>query len=127
MRASASIRIAASGALMALVFAACSRADATAPAPTSGTVQFVLVAPLCSSVIQAQFLIDGTPVGTDTFRVNLSNAHTVSRGFETTPGTHTLSAQSPGGLVPAGYLWPTTIVTVSAGQTVADSLQVYCS
>lgn len=126
MQKSDSMRVAASAAFIALALGACSRADVAAPS-RPGTVQFVLVAPLCSSVIQAQFLIDGVPVGTDTFRVNLAAAHTTSRGFATPPGAHTLSARSPGGFVPAGYLWPTTLVTVSAGQTVADSLSVYCS
>ena len=115
--------IAASAPLLAFAIAACSRAGVTAP---HGTVQFVLVAPLCSSVIPVQFSIDGVRVGADTFRVNVSGPHTTSRGFSAPVGAHTLGAQVTGSFA-GGYVWPAATVTVSAGQTAADSLSFYCS
>ena len=100
---------------MTTAIAACSRADVGAPSGQSGTVQFVLIAPLCSSVIPVQFSIDGVPVGTDTFRVAVPGVHTTSRGFATPAGEVSLGAQVTG-----GYVWPATAGTVGAGQTVTD-------
>ena len=105
--------------LMPLAFIACSRSGVAAP---SGTVQFVLVAPLCSSIIPVQFSIDGVKVGTDTFRVAVPGVHATSRGFPAPAGEHMIGAQVTG-----VYVWPVTTVTVGAGQTVADSLAFYCS
>ena len=108
--------------LMALgvgIVGACHATDAVAP---QTTVHFVIDAPLCSSILPVQFFIDSLQVGTDTFVVGIIPEHTISRGFTTSPGRHTLSA-----LVVAGYVWPDTIVTLPAGEVFIDSLPFYCS
>ena len=86
------------------------------------TVQFVLVAPLCSSVLPVEFFVDARSVGVDTFRVAVSAPHVVSRAFTVSPGVHALSANVLG-----GYVWPPHTVSVPAGTTVSDSLPFYCS
>ena len=101
-----------------LSLAACSD-DAVAP---PATVYFVLDAPLCSSRLPVQFSIDNTPVGTDTFVVNLLPEHTTSAGFEISGGSHTLGAR-----VVNGYIWPDRTVAIAAGEVFLDSLPFYCS
>ncbi len=101
------------------LLAGCSTEESEAP---RATVYFVIDAPLCSSTIPVQFFIDGLIVGTDTFLVHLSPEHTHSRGFPISPGSHSLGAQ-----VLAGYVWPDTIVTLTAGEIFTDSLPFYCS
>ena len=92
-------------------------------APASGArVNYVIDAPLCSSRIPVQFLIDSALVGTDTFVVALTPEHRASRDFTTTAGPHTVSAR-----VPNGYVWPDQTVTLAAGAVFTDSLPFYCS
>lgn len=102
----------------AVGFAAC-RGSATEP---STAVNFVIVAPLCSSVIPVEFTIDSRTVGTDTFRVAVSAPRTVSRNFSVTPGQHFLGAR-----VVDGYAWSPQAVFVASGTVVSDSLPFYCS
>jgi hypothetical protein len=103
---------------MTIAVVACS-ADTVMP---QATVHFVLVAPLCSSRVAVQFSIDSVQVGTDTFVVNLTPAHTTSAGFGTSGGVHTLGAR-----VVNGYVWPDRSVTVTSGESFLDSLPYYCS
>lgn len=104
-------------ALVALV--ACRSSVPTAP---QATVYFALDAPLCSSVLPVQFLIDNALVGTDTFRVNLAPNHTTSAAFPTPAGSHTLGARVVG-----GYVWADTVVMLSAGAVLIRTLPFYCS
>ena len=90
--------------------------------PSLAAVNYVLVAPLCSSIIPVEFTIDRERVGVDTFRVGLANAHTVSRAFILTEGQHTVEAKTT-----SGYVWPVMTVTLARGATVSDSLPFYCS
>lgn len=117
------MRIQFAAALLSIVglgaLAACSSTEA--PQPT-GAVNFVLVAPLCSSVLPVSLSIDGQAVATDTFRVAVSNPHTVSRDFPVTPGRHVLGAHVIG-----GYVWADLTATVTAVATTSDSLPFYCS
>jgi hypothetical protein len=99
--------------------AACS--SSVMPQPPAA-VNFVLVAPLCSSVLPVQLSIDGLIVATDTFRVSVANPHTLSRDFAVTAGPHALSARVIG-----GYVWPSQTMTLIAGATATDSLPFYCS
>jgi hypothetical protein len=103
--------------MVALV--ACRGAEPVAP---RATVYFVLDAPLCSSIIPVQFSVDSLLVGSDTFRVDVSQEHTTSRGFMTSVGQHTLGAR-----VVNGYVWPDKIVTLAAGEVYAYPLPFYCS
>ncbi len=105
--------------LVALAFSGCRGAESVAP---RATVYFMLDAPLCSSIIPVQFSIDHIQVGTDTFVVNLAPEHTMSRGFETSVGQHTLSARAG-----HGYVWPDKSVTLVEGQDFTDTLPFYCS
>lgn len=107
-----------SGLLLVSLLAGCGD-EAAAP---HATVFFMLDAPLCSSAIVARFSIDGVTVGSDTFRVRLPPDDTVSQGFETRAGTHTLGAEAVGGLV-----WPDTTVRLTAGETFQRLLPFYCS
>ena len=104
-------------ALVTLV--ACRGSVPTAP---RATVYFALDAPLCSSVLPVQFLIDNALVGTDTFRVNLAPNHTTSAAFPTSAGSHTLGARVVG-----GYVWADTVVILSAGAVLTKTLPFYCS
>ena len=88
-------------------------------------VYFSLDAPLCSSVIPVEFFIDRAPAGSDTFRVGVAGEHTMSRGFATGAGTHTLGAQASIGT--GYYLWPDTTVSLPAGARYTRSLPFYCS
>jgi hypothetical protein len=104
------------------ILAACGGANPAAP---PATVYFVLDAPLCSSVVPVAFLIDNVPVGTDTFVVHIAGReHSMSRGFTTAAGSHTLSARMTDA---AGFKWPDTSVTLDAGTAFTDSLPMYCS
>jgi hypothetical protein len=85
-------------------------------------VKFVLVAPLCSSVLPVEFFVDSGSVGVDTFRVNVSEPHVVSREFAVSPGSRTLEARVVG-----GYAWPPDTVSILPGSVYADSLAFYCS
>lgn len=110
-------RSALAAALAATGITAC--ASTTSP---RATVSFAIDAPLCSSVLPVEFSIDGQRVGTDTFRVAVSNAHTTSRAFSVSPGRHLLGAH-----VINGFVWPDSSVAVSAGTAVYFSLPFYCS
>jgi hypothetical protein len=92
------------------------------PVAPTATVFFAIDAPLCSSRIPVQFAVDGVQVGTDTFVVHLVPEHTMSRGFVTTAGPHTLSANVVG-----GFVWPDRAVTLAPGEIFTDSLPFYCS
>jgi hypothetical protein len=92
------------------------------PVAQAATIYFALDAPLCSSVLPVQLSIDGVVVRADTFRVHVSNPHTTSVGFTTSPGSHTLGAR-----VVAGYVWADTVVTVNAGSALTKALPFYCS
>lgn len=97
--------------------AACTVVD---PAP-GATVDFLIDAPFCSSRIPMEFSIDGTIVGTDTFFVHLAPEHIRSRAFTTSQGQHTLHVR--GGL----FMWPDKTVSLTNGQSVTDTLPLYCS
>lgn len=86
------------------------------------SITFVLDAPLCSSVLPIQFLIDSALVGTDTFRIRVPGEHTRSRAFGASTGRHVVSARLLSGLV-----WPDTTVTLLSGQAATVSLPLYCS
>jgi hypothetical protein len=99
---------------------ACGR---TPTEPPVGAVNFMIVAPLCSSVVPMFFRIDGGTTSVDTFRVNIGGGtHTVTRDYVLTPGPHVLSARTSW-----GYVWADTTVTVVANKTTTDSLPLYCS
>jgi hypothetical protein len=99
---------------------ACRGAETVLP---PGTVFFHLEAPLCSSIVPAEFFIDKMPVGTDTFYVAVgTHDHTTSPGFATGTGRHTLGAR-----VVDGYVWPDRAVAVAQGEIVVDTLHFYCS
>jgi hypothetical protein len=100
----------------------CSACHNPTVADRSASVSFVLVAPLCSSVLPAEFFIDSRFVGVDTFRVAVDRPRIVSRSFAVSPGPHTLDARVVG-----GYVWPTHTVQVPSGSSYADSLAFYCS
>lgn len=110
---------------LGITFAALAACEATGPNPRVGftlaPVYFQLDAPLCSSVLPVQFSIDNVLVGTDTFRVNLANPHTLSRGFATPLGARVLSARVIG-----GYVWTDTTVMLT-GSGVTRMLPFYCS
>jgi hypothetical protein len=106
-------------ALAAAVCVACDVADSVHP---SAAVNFVLVAPLCSSILPVEFSVDNRLVGTDTFRVGLAAPRTRSSHFAVVPGQHVLSAR-----VVNGYVWAPHTVSVAAGTVVTDSLPFYCS
>jgi hypothetical protein len=89
---------------------------------TSASVEFLIDAPLCSSLIPASFYVDGALVASDTMIVGLGARNHASRQFQVAPGTHTLHATSPWSVD-----WPDKTVTLIAGQTAVDSLPVYCS
>ncbi len=112
-------------ALAIFSIAACEKAP-TAP---NATVYFSFNAPLCSSVVPLEFLIDGAGVGMDTLAVNYaaSGHPSISRGFVVAPGEHTLGALFEG---PASAGHPTfadVTVTLGQGQAFTDSLPMYCS
>ena len=92
------------------------------PLSPGGTVAYMLDAPLCSSVIPVEFLIDGVVTGSDTFRVNLPPDHTTSPVFHTTAGLHSLGAR-----VVDGHVLPDTTVTTAPGDAFTLSLTFYCS
>ena|SRR5579862_1059978 len=112
----------------AIALSACGSSAVVSP---SATVDFVVVALLCSSILPVEFTIDGLVAGTDTFRIALPNPHTRSRDFAVSPGSHTLGARVVGGTlgtrVIGTYVWPDTTVTTIAAAAVADSLPFYCS
>ena len=85
------------------------------------TVDYLIDAPLCSSVIPVEFLIDGTQVGADTFLVNLGTSHTRSRTFPTAAGEHTISART------GSYSWPAKTLMMRSRQAYTDTLPFYCS
>jgi hypothetical protein len=101
-----------------MLVAACRNAESVAE---PATVYFYIDAPLCSSVIPVQFLVDSALVGSDTFRVHLGGEHLTSRGFTTRAGAHRLSART------GFYTWPEKRVTLGPGEAFTDSLPFYCS
>ena len=84
-------------------------------------VNFVLAAPLCSSILHVDLSIDKVIVARDTF-ATLGVKDTVSRAFIVSEGPHSLSASVVG-----GYVWPEKLVTAQGGTTVTDTLDFYCS
>jgi hypothetical protein len=92
------------------------------PLAPGGTVVFVLDAPLCSSVLPVEFLIDSVLVGSDTFRVRVSPSDTISPTYRTTAGTHLLGARVVNGLV-----WADTTVSIAPGEVFTLLLPFYCS
>ncbi len=102
----------------ALVLAGC-QDDPQAPGTT---VVFVLDAPLCSSSLPVEFLIDGTVAGSDTFRIHLPPDDTISPVFRTSAGAHVLGARVIG-----GFVWPDTTVTLAPGASITRTLPFYCS
>ncbi|MEO8140590.1 MAG: hypothetical protein ABI742_13135 [Gemmatimonadota bacterium] len=92
------------------------------PAAPRTTVEFVLDAPLCSSMLPVEFSIDSVLVGSDTFRVRLPPDDTISPSFATTPGSHSLGAHVINGLI-----WPDTTVTLAEGESFSLILPFYCS
>lgn len=109
-------------ALLAALVCALGAGRVTSSTAPSATVRFVIVAPLCSSVVPVEFSIDRQRVGADTFRVDVNSPHTVSQPFTVSPGRHTVGAR-----VVNGHIWPDTSVTVAAGAGLLDSLPFYCS
>lgn len=107
------------GGLSGLVALLSCCAESVAP---EATVYYTIDAPLCGTRIPVEFAIDSVQVGTDTFVVNLTPAHTSSRGFRTIVGLHTVSARVVG-----GYIWPDQVVTLRAGEVFTDTLPFYCS
>ena len=93
----------------------------TDPVVQQSTVFFKLNAPFCSMALPVRFSIDGTVVGVDTFRVNLSNPHLTTRGFTAASGRRVLSAYAFTGT------WPDTTVTLAPGAALTDTLSFYCS
>jgi hypothetical protein len=100
----------------------CSACHNPVGADRPAAVKFVLVAPLCSSVLPVEFFVDSQSVGVDTFRVNVSEPHIASRDFAVLPGSRTLEARVVG-----GYVWPPDSVSILPGSVYADSLAFYCS
>lgn len=99
---------------------ACAGAKSVAPQPV---VVYRLVPYACSSIIPVQFYIDGAQVAADTFRIAVAGGdHTTSRALTTSVGQHTLGAR-----VVNGYVWPDTLVSLTAGELFTDSLPFYCS
>jgi hypothetical protein len=101
---------------------ACVACHSSAILEQPATVNFVLVAPGCSSVLPVEFSLDNRLVGVDTFRVAVAAPRTVSRAFEVSPGQHVLGAQVVG-----GYVWASRVVVIAPGTAVSDSLPFYCS
>jgi hypothetical protein len=114
-------RLASIGAVVGLCVAGLF-ACADDPSAPGGTVVFVLEAPLCSSTLPVEFLIDSVVAGRDTFRVNLSPEDTISPTFRVQGGTHLLGAR-----VVNGYIWPDTTVTIAGGESITRILPFYCS
>jgi hypothetical protein len=113
--------------ISSLAIAVCAGCASSDLAPHA-TVIFSLNAPLCSSTIPAQFLVDSVQVGIDTFRVNLPPAHTSSQGFPIVTGTHRIGARL--GLNGSYVPWPgvpDTLVTLSDGATFTRVLPLACS
>jgi hypothetical protein len=104
--------------LCAGVLSAC-KEDPLAP---GGTVVFVLDAPLCSSALPVEFLIDSVLAGSDTFRIHLPPDDTISPTFRVGTGSHILGAR-----VVSGYVWPDTAVTITPGEAFTLRLPFYCS
>ena len=112
-------RCAAVAAGLTIALCACQSSTLT---ERSSTLQFVLVAPLCSSTLPVEFSVDNQVVGVDTFRVMLPSAHTVSRAFDVPPGPHLVGARVVG-----GYVWAPRSLSIAPGAAVVDSLPFYCS
>jgi hypothetical protein len=92
------------------------------PLAPGATVVFVLDAPLCSSSLPVEFLIDSALVGSDTFRVHLPPDDTISPTFRVRTGSHILGARAVN-----GYVWPDTAVTMAPGEAFTLRLPFYCS
>lgn len=105
-------------AISALALTAC-QDDSLAP---DGSIVFIFDAPLCSSSVPVEFLIDSVVAGRDTFRIHLPPDDTISPVFRTSPGTHILGAR-----VVNGSVWPDTTVTIAPGESIARILPFYCS
>ena len=92
-------------------------------AAPQASVRFAMDAPFCSSIFRLNYMIDGQVIAIDTLSVNAGMKYpSLSRAFSTAAGTHTLSAT-----LDWGYAFPSRMITLSAGQTVTDSLPFYCS
>ncbi len=105
-------------AVVAFALASC-QDDPQAPGTS---VVFVLDAPLCSSSLPVEFLIDSAVAGSETFRIHLPPDDTISPVFRTSAGAHLLGARVIG-----GYIWPDTTVTIAPGESVTRLLPFYCS
>ena len=98
--------------------------NSTDPEPTA---DFLLDAPLCSSVLAIQMSIDNSVAGTDTFRVNLAPNHLRSRAFPLKAGAHTFDAHVVNNNGTTGFDFPTKTASLSAGGQYTDTLSFYCS
>ena len=85
------------------------------------TVQFVLEAPLCSSVLPVQLSIDKVIVAVDTF-VTYGPPRIESDVFPVTVGPHSISAR-----VVNGFVWPETLITLQQSEQYRHPLPFYCS
>jgi hypothetical protein len=108
--------------LIALVATTIACKDHVDPVFLNPTVVFTLDAPLCSSILPVQLLIDHVQVAVDTFTPNLGTRHITTRPFPTTQGQHVLGAR-----VINGYVWSDTTVTLQNEQTFTRTLPFYCS
>jgi hypothetical protein len=114
--------------LLAVLLTAASCQSSTAPT----AVQFKLTSNIgpCSSVITVRMTLDGAPIGEEEFRIGMAPNRTESSTFTAPTGTHTLGARitSWGGTPTAnGFAWPDTTVTLSTGQHLVRSIDLYCS
>ena len=106
--------------VIAVVVLSCSTTLIDPPVPPT-TIAFVLDAPLCSSILHVQLVIDKAIVATDTF-VTAGPRDTVSKNFPVIAGLHSVSANVIG-----GFVWPEKVVAVPAGTAYVDTLPFYCS
>jgi hypothetical protein len=107
----------------AAMLLACRATDATAP---QASIRLELDAPFCTDAFPVQLWLDRVRVGVDTLRDNGAGTRGVSRAYSVSAGQHTVGARwvSPFG---ASYVWPDTVLTFAAGQTVTRTLPLYCS
>ena len=82
--------------------------------------------------LASMILDDGTihRLGEEEFRIHLAPNRSESSVFPAPAGTHTLSARITGfggKPTPNGFAWPDTTVTLSAGQHLVRTIDLYCS
>lgn len=112
-----------------LLTAAASCQSSTAP---TTAVQFRITSNVgpCSTAISVRFLLDGAPLGEEAFRINFAPNRSESSVFTAPTGTHTLGARITGwggNPVANGFAWPDTTVTLSTGQHLVRTIDLYCS